>query len=226
MKSEADLKNEVLLSVKPATLAMWEIFSAVVSCLVAEWVFMSFVGTSKVALAVPVTLAVFLMVSSHRIYGETPGQIGFRIDNLFAALRLLILPTAIAVIIVFALGWLLSYPTFTARSLRFRFLLTAPWALFQQYALQGYINRRAQVWLGQGWRSILLVAAIFSLVHFPNPILAALTLAGGLVWASVYQRQPNLFALAVSHAISSIAVAIFIPQQVVSSLRVGFKFFG
>ncbi len=206
-------------------LAAWEIVSVVVSGLLAEWVMLAFLGRSRWTVLVPIILALALMVLSHRAYGENAKELGFRLDNFPAAVRLLLLPTVIGELLILALGWFTT-DSLTLRPFQPRLLLLPVWALFQQYALQGYINRRAQIVLGTGTRSVLLVAFIFALLHLPNPFLTGLTFVGGVVWAAVYQRQPNLFALAVSHSIASAGIVLCVPTGVTNGLRVGFKYFG
>jgi membrane protease YdiL (CAAX protease family) len=225
MLSETNHPESSSLAVPGRALALWEILSVVTSCLLAEWVVLSFAGGSKLVGAVPVILALGFMLYSHRERGETAKDVGFRLDNFLAACRLLLLPTAAVILLVIAVAWFTRHSPGIA-PWRNRFLLLPLWALFQQYALNGFINRRAQLGLGKGIRSVLLVAIVFSLLHFPNPLLAVLTFVGGLIWAAVYQRQPNLFALALSHSVSSIALALTVSPSLLNSLRVGFKYFG
>jgi membrane protease YdiL (CAAX protease family) len=212
-------------SISQTTLASWEIASVLVSGLLAEWFAFSFLGNNRWALLIPVGMALALMISSHRFHSEGLKELGFRFDNFFDACRFLLLPTVIALVGIVVVSWWLN-GSFAIKPVRPRFILLPFWALFQQYALQGYINRRAQIVLGRNWRSVILVAVLFAILHLPNLPVAGLTFVGAAVWAAAYQRYPNLFAPALSHALASLGLALLLPGNTIDSLRVGFKFFG
>ena len=208
------------------TLALWEIASVVSSFLIAEWMVLPFAGNSKLVAAFPLGLAFALMFFSHRTHLETAREIGWRLDNFWQAVRLLVLPMLAATILIVGLGLLQRSLRFDGRQMLEWALWLPLWGLMQQYVLQGFVNRRAQMVFGKGWQSVLLVAFVFALLHLPNPWLTLATFLGGFIWAYVYQRAPNLLALALSHALMSMLLACSAPPSAINSLRVGIKYFG
>jgi membrane protease YdiL (CAAX protease family) len=206
-------------------LALWEVVTIITSCLIGEWAVAPFAAGRGFVTAVPILLAIGFMIFSHWYRGENLRALGFRLDNFVAAVRILLLPTLGAVIVILILGWRLSGSAFVLRPLRSHLLLLPVWALIQQYALQGFINRRLQTALGIGFKVTLLVGLLFGLLHLPNLLLALLTFLGGVIWAGVYQRQPNLLALGISHALAALTLALAIPPNLINGLRVGFRYF-
>jgi membrane protease YdiL (CAAX protease family) len=211
-------------------LASWEVVSVVSSIVIAEWMFTSVAGLSKLIVAVPVVLAFAIVIFSHLVRGETLRDLGFRFDNFLRALRLLAIPIfAVLVICLLAAWWLGSSINFfrwhSNRFLLLQLIFGFGWGLVQQYVLQGFINRRITLVLGPGWLSVIIVAAIFGALHLPNLWVAVMTLVAGAVWAAIYQREPNLFALAVSHSIMTWFVVSTLPASYLQHLSVGFGYF-
>ncbi|HEX8284533.1 MAG TPA: CPBP family intramembrane glutamic endopeptidase [Pyrinomonadaceae bacterium] len=211
-------------------LAAWEIAAASTSALVAEWVVFALAGGGTPALMFPVATAVAFMLLSHRAHGETARAVGWRLDNFWRSARLL-LPSMLAV--SFALvcfGWYAGTLDFRrwegGQSILGVPALSLLWGPLQQYALQGFINRRAQVLLGRGSSSVLLTGLLFALFHLPNPWLSLATFAAGLFWAWVYQRAPNLPAIGLSHGLMTWVLISSVPPAALHNLRVGYKFFG
>ncbi|MBV9926707.1 MAG: CPBP family intramembrane metalloprotease [Acidobacteria bacterium] len=211
-------------------LAAWEIVAASTSALAAEWVVGTLTGRGRLLLLIPVTTAVIFMLLSHRARGESAREIGWGLDNFVESARLLLPPMFVVSVLLVGVGWY-------AGTLDFRrweggqTLMGVPglsliWGPLQQYALQGFINRRAQVALGRGALSVLLVALLFAAFHLPNPWLTFATFAGGLLWAWVYQRAPNILAVGLSHSLMTWVMISSVPPDALHNLRVGFKYFG
>lgn len=213
------------LTTNDRLIAAWEIVSVITSFLLAEWLIRPFGPRYNPLVGAPLVVALIVMVLSHYARGENLQTIGWRIDNFWRALRSLLLPTLVAMIVIGVLGWVLG--GFSSNKWReWRWLLWLPlWGFIQQYALQGFINRRAQIALGMGYWSVLLVASIFAVLHLPNLWLAVGTFIGGLVWARQYQCFPNLFALSLSHALVSLMMVAALPTAVLRGLRVGIRYF-
>jgi membrane protease YdiL (CAAX protease family) len=219
-----DASNRIAIS--ESSLAAWEIASVTSSFLIAEWMVMPFADNSKLVAAFPVGLAFTLMLLSHRARQESAREIGWRLDNFVSAVRLLVLPMLVVAVLLVGIGLMMKSLRFDRQQVLEWAVWLPLWGLMQQYVLQGFINRRAQILFGRGTKSVLLVALIFALLHLPNPWLSVATFAGGFVWAYVYQRAPNLLALALSHALMSMLLALSLPASTINSLRVGIKYFG
>ena len=212
-------------------LAGWEIASVVSSIFIAEWLASVAVDWMRIAVVVPIGLAFVLSISSHRLRGETLRDLGFRLDNFLRAAGLLTLPMIVTAIVCLAIGWWTGERIdflrwHISRPLAVQLILGFAWGFVQQYMLQSLVNRRAQIILGKGWLSVLTVAAIFAGLHLPNPALIVATFVGGVIWAAVYQRAPNIFALAISHSLMTWIVVSTVPASALHHLRIGLKYFG
>src|SRR5215510_5493685 len=211
-------------------LAAWEIVSVASSVLIAEWILAAADGRSKVIVVVPIALAFGLIICSQILRRESARDLGLHYANFIPALKLLLLPMVlvgtISVLIGFLTGTRLDFFRWHAeRSIAFQLAVGFAWGFVQQYVLQSFVNRRAQIISGPGPLSVLLTAMIFSGLHFPNPWLMVVTFVGGLVWAFIYQRVPNLFALALSHSVMTWLLVSTLPPAALNHLRIGLKYF-
>lgn len=211
------------------TLAFWEIVSVTSTALIAVWAVLA-LATSRWVLLFPIALAFSFIILSHRIRGETARELGWRTDNFMKALRLLVAPMLAASLVMVIIGYLAGSLRLAMPEKRINMLwlplVGVAWGLLQQYVLQAFFNRRAQMVWGRGWLSVFVIAFIFALIHLPNPWLAVATFAGGIIWGAVYQRAPNLPALGLSHGVMTWVLISTLPESALASLRVGFKYFG
>ena len=205
-------------------LALWEIASVVTSCLIAEWVMLSFAGRSKLTIAIPTLLALGLMYFSHRERGETFSDIGFRTDNFLAACRLLLLPTAIVVALIIVLGWLTSHSISLAPWLTASPAVAAV-GIVSAVCSQRFHKSSRQLAFGKGPKSVMLVAIVFSLFR-TEPAARHSDVCRRLDLGGCLSTSTKPLCLGLSHAFSSLTLALVISPKLLESLRVGFKYFG
>ncbi|PYS72016.1 MAG: hypothetical protein DMF73_09365 [Acidobacteria bacterium] len=211
-------------------LAGWEIVSLGSSALIAEWILSAAAGRTRLIVAIPLAFAFVLVITSHVLRKESLRDLGFRFDNSLRAAKLLMLPMIVIAVLCIGLGLIFGtrpdllrwHPE---RPIAGQLALGFAWGFVQQYVLQSFVNRRAQIVWQKGVRSVVLTAFVFSFLHFPNPWLMLVTFIGGLVWAFVYQRAPNLFALAISHSLMTWVIVSTLPMSALNHLRIGFKYF-
>jgi membrane protease YdiL (CAAX protease family) len=149
-------------------------------------------GTTAVALG----YGSWVCVRDH----EALQTLGLRWDNLDDCLAWLGPATLLAALA------LVAYGRWTRRAVwSRRILLAVPlyvlWGFVQQWLFQAVLNRGLQELIDTRWAVVALVSGVFSAVHAPRWWLVILTAIIGPVWAAVYLMTPNLFALALSHAL-------------------------
>lgn len=206
-----------------------EISFVVLCVLAAEWAVIPVFGRDKRIGMIPIAAVLIFTFLSHRRRGESASEIGLTRRHFWEALRSLLpwmIPAAAFILTMGAILGSLHYrgPKSWEAILLAQFWLFL-WGLMQQYALQAVVNRRAQEICGKGWWSILMAALVFGFLHLPNVWLTAATLAAGVLWAAVYQKAPNLFALAISHSLMTTVLASSISPAVLHGMRVGYNYF-
>lgn len=98
------------------------------------------------------------------------------------------------------------------------------WAVFQQFILQSYFFLRLEKLISTRW-AVVLSAALFCLVHIPNPVLVVVCLFAGWFACEVFRRNRNIYALGVAHAILGLTIAVTVPDHIQRHMRVGLGYY-
>jgi membrane protease YdiL (CAAX protease family) len=193
-------------------------FSLTIVAIILSYTWMFEPIWTGIARAVPVVLVVALAIA-HAI---KTGDWGLEPRALWPAFWRALLVTIVGIAIILLVGDVLDTlhkRRAVGRSLLYLFV----WGAGQQFALQTVLLREASMWMSRG-AAVIVAAAVFGAIHLPNPFLAPITFAAGLVWCGIYSRYPNIIPLAISHALGTEAVRHAFDADMTGRLRIGYSY--
>jgi hypothetical protein len=195
-----------------------EVAAVASSVLVLIWILQP-LGSSALDLAVRLIILA-VMVASNIAHGDSLKRLGIRYDNFSAAARMTIRPTVAAAVAIALISITLALPEVSIQRVVLNFVYYVGWGLAQQYALQGFVLARL---IDAGFDRLAPVsaAAVFALIHAPNPGLMVMVFLGGWLWSTLFRREPNLVVLAVSHAFLAVAAEAMLPTIITGGYRLG-----
>jgi membrane protease YdiL (CAAX protease family) len=171
------------------------------------WVYVTFLGC---------------MTVSHVVRGESLRDLGFRFDTLRRSCTEAFIMIAPAMLVVYATGLFLGETRhMSPRNFVISVLWVSPWALFQQYGLLAVLGRRLRLLTSRPVVVDVGCGVMFALLHLPNPLLTSVTFGAGYCCSVLYRRSPNLFALALAHALLSATLHHSLPVSITLSMSVG-----
>ena len=163
------------------------------------------------------------LAASFLIHGDTPKSLGMRADNLWPATRQAAVVYGVFVIALVVTGLALGRPLRPPSNYRSFDRLWAYFAfcLWQQIALNSLLTNRLVSLVTRRWLASAIAGAIFSALHWPNPVLVPLTLTGGAAMAWMFARERNILPLAVGQALLGSLVWWAFPIAWHHMLRIG-----
>ena len=167
--------------------------------------------------------AVAWLASSFWIHGDTPKTLGMRADNLWPATKQAAIVYGGFALALFlfcmALGKQLhAPPNYRSFGRLWTYFL---FCLVQQIALNSLLTNRLVSLLKRRWLAGLLAGAIFSALHWPNPVLLPLTFVAGTAMAWMFACERNILPLAVGQSLLGSLVWWAFPIAWHHMLRVG-----
>jgi membrane protease YdiL (CAAX protease family) len=187
---------------------------AILTCIVAYvWSIAPFVPRSFV---VAPSIAVVILTAWHNLRHR---EWGFAWHGFVRGMGRMLAITIVGVLLILAAGAALR----TLHDRRDFLGSLAPlviWGASQQWVLQTVVLREAQR-ASSRRKGIVLAAMLFAAVHLPNPLLVSVTGAAGVIWCWLYDRQPNIIPLALSHGLGTLALLYAFDDTITGRLRIG-----
>jgi len=197
------------------------------SCLVEALAFAAFVGWFIWRLQFHATWTWMIMLAwlvlSFLLRRDTPKTLGWRADNFWRATKRALWFFAPSSLLICMGGLFLGMlhrlpPHFIDPR---RFVGYFAFCVLQQVALNSLVTNRLMRTFENPAKAALVAGAVFSALHWPNPVLVPLTFVGGVAMAWLFATERNILPLTLGQAILGALVWWAFPVSWHHSMRVG-----
>ena len=180
--------------------------------------------------ALATALPILIVFLSWKKSGDNLKTLGLAPENFKKDLDLILSITICLLVLILWIGFIWNPNFLQQKEIFWKWLKHLPgyffWALLQNLWLNGYFTNRLEKVFPERPKLISAVAGIlFAIVHLPNPVLFPVTLIGGIMSAYFFQRNRNLYILALSHAILAVSLLYFFPDSWHHHLHIGPGFY-
>lgn len=163
------------------------------------------------------------LVVSFAVRRDTTKTMGWRADNFWPATRRAVCFFAPSSLLICVAGLFLDMthrlPAHFLEPKKFGSYIA--FCLLQQVGLNSLVTNRLLRAFEKPAPAALAAGAIFSVLHWPNPVLVPLTLIGGVAMAYLFATERNILPLTIGQAILGALVWWAFPLSWHHSMRVG-----
>jgi len=138
-------------------------------------------------------------------------EFGIRLDNIIPASKLSALYLVSAASIILTL-FFVKNPSPPQSNFYFLLFLYPIWGLSQQFLFQSFFHTRL-LRLGLARWSILIVAIVYAMVHWPSITLVLICFLGGIISSYIFSKFPNILPLGIVHGILGAMIYYLLLQK-------------
>jgi membrane protease YdiL (CAAX protease family) len=92
-----------------------------------------------------------------------------------------------------------------------KFLLFLPLSFFQEFAYRSFLMKKLEMLFDKKWLIVLVNAFLFMILHIfypPSILMLPLAFVGGVAFAYMYIKHPNLLLIGLSHSVLNITAVL------------------
>lgn len=101
----------------------------------------------------------------------------------------------------------------------------ALWATIQEFILNSYFFSTFETLLRSRRDAVIGAVALFTVAHFPNPVLLVGTFLASTFFVLTFRRYRNIYPLGAAHALLGLTLALTVPDTWIRHMRVGISYY-